>query len=159
MNAKNKTATAGQATALPNEGTKTDKPTVLHSSPFAWYEGDGVAFLCEKTVARVYAATDAIQTLTAMLLQRELDAEAQADGDDRPGLKLDTRTTVGLLHALATCNAAVQQMTTGTSYGMQVSSGEEARALTRAAQVAAWQQDVKRAKFVSGNAGGDGNEF
>lgn len=60
----------------------------------------------------------------------------------------------GLLHALATCNSAVQQMTTGSSYGMQVSNGEEARALTRAAQKAVWQQDVKRAKFVSDIAGG-----
>ena len=154
MNAKKQAGTAPvQAAALP-EATKTDKPTVCHSSPFAWYEGDGVAFLCEKTTARVYAATDAIQTLTALLLQREFDAEAQADGDDQPGLKMDTRTTVGLLHALATCNSAVQQMTTGPSYGMRVSDGEEARALTRAAQEAVWQQDVKRAKFVNSITGG-----
>ena len=142
-----------QAAALP-EATKTDKPTVLHSSPFARYEGDGVGFLCEKTMARVYAATDAIQTLTALLLQREIHAEAQADGDDQPGLKMDTRTTVGLLHALATCNRAVQQLTAGGGYGMRVSDGEEARALTRAAQKAVWQQDVKRAKFVGDIAGG-----
>lgn len=154
MNAKKQAGTAPvQAAALP-EATKTDKPTVCHSSPFAWYEGDGVAFLCEKTTARVYAATDAIETLTALLLQREFDAEAQADGDDQPGLKMDTRTTVGLLHALATCNSAVQQMTTGSSYGMRVSDGEEARALTRAAQKAVWQQDVQRAKFVGDIAGG-----
>ena len=61
------------------------KPTVLHPDVFEWYEGDGVAFLCEKTTARVYAATDAIQTLTALLLQREIDAEAQANGDE-PGV-------------------------------------------------------------------------
>lgn len=154
MNAKKQAGTAPvQAAALP-EATKTDKPTVCHSSPFAWYEGDGVAFLCEKTTARVYAATDAIQTLTALLLQREFDAEAQADGDDQPGLKMDTRTTVGLLHALATCNSAVQQMTAGGGYGMRVSDGEEARALARAAQKAVWQQDVQRAKFVGEIAGG-----
>lgn len=154
MNAKKQAGTAPvQAAALP-EATKTEKPTVLHSDVFRWYEGDGVAFLCEKTTARVYAATDAIETLTALLLQREFDAEAQADGDDQPGLTMDTRTTVGLLHALATCNSAVQQMTTGPSYGMRVSDGEESRALTRAAQKAVWQQDVKRAKLVSGEAGG-----
>ena len=154
MNAKKQAGTAPvQAAALP-EATKTDKPTVRHSNPFAWYEGDGVGFLCEKTTARVYAATDAIQTLTALLLQREFDAEAQADGDDQPGLTMDTRTTVGLLHALATCNSAVQQMTTGHSYGMRVSDGEEARALTRAAQKAVWQQDEKRAKFVNSITGG-----
>ncbi|MDD2535304.1 MAG: hypothetical protein PHW78_01870 [Macromonas bipunctata] len=154
MNAKKQAGAAPvQAAALP-EATKTEKPTVLHSSPFAWYEGDGVGFLCEKTMARVYAATDAIETLTALLLQREFDAEAQADGDDQPGLTMDTRTTVGLLHALATCNSAVQQMTTGPSYGMRVSDGEEARALTRAAQEAVWQQDVKRAKFVNSITGG-----
>ncbi len=153
MITKNKSGATPAAAALP-EATKTDKPTVCHSSPFAWYEGDGVGFLCEKTMARVHAATDAIETLTALLLQREIDAEAQADGDDQPGLTMDTRTTVGLLHALATCNSAVQQMTIGSSYGMRVSGGEEARALTRAAQKAVWQQDVKRAKFVGGIAGG-----
>ena len=153
MNAKKQAGTAPvQAAALP-EATKTDKPTVRHSNPFAWYEGDGVGFLCEKTTARVYAATDAIQTLTALLLQREIDAEAQADGDE-PGLTMDTRTTVGLLHALATCNSAVQQMTSGVSYGVQIMDGEEARALTRAAQEAVWQQDVKRAKFVNSITGG-----
>lgn len=154
MNAKKQAGTAPvQAAALP-EATKTDKPTVRHSNPFAWHEGDGVAFLCEKTTARVYAATDAIETLTALLLQREFDAKAQADGDDQPGLTMDTRTTVGLLHALATCNSAVQQMTAGGGYGMRVSDGEEARALTRAAQKAVWQQDVQRAKFVGEIAGG-----
>lgn len=128
------------------------KPTVLHPDVFEWYEGDGVAFLCEKTTARVYAATDAIQTLTALLLQREIDAEAQANGDE-PGLTMDTRTTVGLLHALATCNASIQQMTMGTSFGARIMKGEEATSLTRAAQKAVWQQDVKRAKLASGNAG------
>lgn len=128
------------------------KPTVLHSDVFAPYESDGVAFLCEKTTARVYAATDAIQTLTALLLQREIDAEAQADGEE-PRLTMDTRTTVGLLHALATCNSAVQQMTSGVAFGVQIMDKEEASALTRAAQKAVWQQDVKRAKLVSGNAG------
>ena len=153
MNAKKQAGTAPvQAAALP-EATKTTAKTVLHSDVFAPYEGGGVAFLCEKTTARVYAATDAIQTLTALLLQREIDAEAQADGDE-PGLTMDTRTTVGLLHALATCNASIQQMTAGTSYGAQIMDGEEASALTRAAQKAVWQQDVKCAKLVSGNAGG-----
>lgn len=131
--------------------TKTDKPTVQHSSPFAWYEGDGVAFLCEKTTARVYAATDAVQTITSMLLQREVDTGCEDDNR----LVLDTRTVTGLLHAVATCTSVVQQLVTGGTapWSQRIGAGEEAQHLQRTAVQAAHRRDQRCAKLVSGEAG------
>lgn len=152
MNAKKQAGTAPvQAAALP-EATKTDKPTVLHPDVFKWYEGDGVAFLCENGVSRIYAATDAVQTITSMLLQREVDTECEDDNR----LVLDTRTVTGLLHAVATCTSVVQQLVTGGTapWSQRIGAGEEAQHLQRTAVQAAHRLDQRCAKLVSGNAGG-----
>lgn len=145
---KTKTTAAGAAAACP-EATK----TVLHSDVFKWYEGDGVAFLCENGVSRIYAATNAVQTITSMLLQREVDADCE---EDEGRLVLDTRTVTGLLHAVATCTSVVQQLVTGGTapWSQRIGAGEEAQHLQRTAVQAAHSRDQRYAKLVSGNAGG-----
>lgn len=147
MNAKKQAGTAPvQAAAFP-EATKTDKPTVLHPDVFKWYEGDGVAFLCENGVSRIYAATDAVQTITSMLLQREVDTECEDDNR----LVLDTRTVTGLLHAVATCTSVVQQLVTGAgpAHTQRLSSNEEADRLQRAAFELKHRQNQRSAAVLA----------
>lgn len=134
-----------KAAALP-EADQTTSATVQHPDVFKWYEGDGVAFLCENGVSRIYAATDAVQTITSMLLQREVDTEGE--GDKR--LVLNTSTVTGLLHAVATCTSVVQQLVTGSTapWSQRLQSGEEAKELRHAANNARHRQDIRRAEMV-----------
>ena len=140
-----------QTSRLNPEATKATAKTVMHPDVFKWYEGDGVAFLCGNGVSRIYAATDAVQTITSMLLQREVGTECEDDNR----LVLDTRTVTGLLHAVATCTSVVQQLVTGGTapWSQRIGAGEEAQHLQRTAVQAAHRRDQRCAKLVSGEAG------
>lgn len=87
----------------------TTAKTILHHEVFGFYEGDQAAFLDHRSVARVQVACGAIQTLTAVLMQREVDADAMTT----VALKMDNRVALGLMEALSCCAELVQMTVTG----------------------------------------------
>ncbi len=87
----------------------TTAKTILHHEVFGFYEDDQAAFLDHRSVARVQVACGAIQTLTAVLMQREVDADAMTT----VALKMDNRVALGLMEALSCCAELVQMTVTG----------------------------------------------
>jgi hypothetical protein len=85
---------------------------ITHHEVFGWYEGDTTAFLDHRATARVTVACEAIQTLTAVLLQRELDG---SDEFTVMPLKLDHQVAMGMLNAVACCAELVQSYATGAA--------------------------------------------
>lgn len=74
--------------------------SVSKNNVFDWNEGDGVAFIDDKAMARVTAALAGARTIAAILMQRELDRNNE---DDEKQLNLDEVTVCGLFGALASC--------------------------------------------------------
>lgn len=78
----------------------TSPKTIPYSDVFRYHEGDAVSFLDHRAVARLNVANGAIQTLTAVLMQRELDAETVVED---PALSMSGQVAIGLMEALACC--------------------------------------------------------
>ena len=89
----------------------TTTKTIHHHEVFGFYEGDQTAFLDHRSVARVQVACGAIQTLTAVLMQREVDT----DDMTTVALKMDDRVALGLMEALSCCAELVQMTVSGIS--------------------------------------------
>ena len=85
--------------------------SVTKPDVFGWHEGDGVAFLDDKAMARVTAALSGARTIAAVLMQRELDRSN--DEGQEAGLQFDEVTVCGLLNALASCIEVADIHTTG----------------------------------------------
>jgi len=83
--------------------------TVQHHEVFGFYEGDQAAFLDHRATARVMAACEAIHTLTAVLMQREADADNSGDGT----LRMNERVSMGMLSAIACCAELVNAYVAG----------------------------------------------
>lgn len=75
--------------------------SVTKPNVFDWHDGDGVAFIDDKGMARVTAALSGARTIAAVLMQRELDRSN--DEGQESGLQLDEVTVCGLFNALASC--------------------------------------------------------
>ncbi len=73
---------------------------------FDLYEGDTAAFLDHRAAARVNAALGAIQTLTSVLLHREID-----EVDDDPSVNM------GLINAVACCAELAHDIVSGLACG------------------------------------------
>ncbi|MEY5099199.1 MAG: hypothetical protein RJA36_1918 [Pseudomonadota bacterium] len=84
--------------------------SITHHDAFGWYEGDSATFLDHRAIARVSVACEAIQTLTAVLMQREIDG---SDEFTVMPLKLDHRVAMGMLNAVACCAELVKTYATG----------------------------------------------
>lgn len=91
--------------------SETTGKTIIHPDLFGFYEGDGVAFLDHRATARVAVACGAIQTLTAVLMQREVDGSDTYVAENI--LKMDGRVAMGMLEAIACCAELVQMTVTG----------------------------------------------
>lgn len=87
----------------------TTAKTILHHEVFGFYEDDQTAFLDHRSVARVQVACGAIQTLTAVLMQRETDTDEMTT----VALKMSDRVAMGMLEALSCCAELVQMTVTG----------------------------------------------
>ena len=120
--------------------------SVTHPNPFGWREGDSVAFLDDRATARVSAALNGARTLTALLMQHDLD---QRDEDGRAnGLALEERTTYGLFEALASClELADLHATGGRAMWTTWAHADEPEAghMRRAAMDARISEDHRRA--------------
>lgn len=77
----------------------TTQKAIPHCDVFRFHEGDSATFLDHQAVARVNVACGAIQTLTAVLMQREVDAECMSN----PTLTMSGQVATGLMEALACC--------------------------------------------------------
>ena len=88
----------------------TTAKTILHHEVFGFCEDDQTAFLDHRATARVTVACGAIQTLTAVLMQREIDG---SDEFTVMPLKLDHRVAMGMLNAVACCAELVKTYATG----------------------------------------------
>lgn len=74
--------------------------TVAYSHAADWRRDDcGTPTLSDAEAANATMALSGIQAITAVLMQREVDA----DCDGPACLRLSTVTTVGLLEAISTC--------------------------------------------------------
>jgi hypothetical protein len=73
--------------------------SVPHQRPHYWRLHEGPAHLNQHDAAHVSMAIAGIQTITAVLLQREIDTECTGDAC----LRLGSVTTTGLLDALSCC--------------------------------------------------------
>ncbi len=82
---------------------------VPNPDPFGWREGDEVAFMDDRAVARVSAALNGARTLVAVLMQHDMDRH----DEDGNGLALGERTTYGLFEALASCLELADMHATG----------------------------------------------
>ena len=75
----------------------------FQTSPFAdsfeVLADDSAVYLCGQSVARLTSATQGIQTLVAMLMQREVDA----DVDLTTPCKFGPNVAMGILNAIACC--------------------------------------------------------
>ena len=89
----------------------TTAKTIRHHEVFGFYEGDQAAFLDHRSVARVQVACGAIQTLTAVLMQRETDTDEMTTD----ALKMSDRVAMGMLEALSCCAELVQMTVTGVT--------------------------------------------
>jgi len=89
----------------------TTAKTILHHEVFGFYEDDQAAFLDHRSVARVQVACGAIQTLTAVLMQRETDTDEMTT----VALKMSDRVAMGMLEALSCCAELVQMTVTGVT--------------------------------------------
>lgn len=87
----------------------TTEKTVRHHEVFGFYEGDQAAFLDHRSTARIAAACGAIQTLTAVLMQREVDADDMAT----VALRVDSLVAMGMLEAIACCTELVSMTASG----------------------------------------------
>ena len=65
---------------------------------------DSAVYLCGQSVARLNSAVQGIHTLTAMLMQRELDA----DVDLTTPSKFGSNVAMGILNAIACCTEVAQ---------------------------------------------------
>lgn len=123
------------------------RPSVPYPDVFNWREGDGVAFLDDRAYARVSAALNGARTLTAVLMQHDLDRNN--DEGQEAGLKLSEITTHGLFEALASClELAELQATSGNMYGTTTAQAKdpEAEAMRQAAFSASVSMDNRRAR-------------
>lgn len=121
MTTKNKTEQVGQAAALPeaDQGGESvihrrraddwKKPTsITHHDVAGWREGDGVAFVDDRGVARIGAALSGASTIAALLMQASVDRDSEGQ---ESGLRLCGQTERGLLEALASCIELAEQHT------------------------------------------------
>ena len=85
---------------------------------------DTAVYLCGASVARLNTAAQGIHVLTAMLMQRELDAEV----DLAAPCTFGSNVAMGLLAALSCCTDVVQSAATGHIYptAQRVSVGSAA---------------------------------
>ena len=87
----------------------TTNKTVQYASVFGAYERDGVTFLDHRATARVAAACEAVRVLSAVLVQRELDADTAVHAP----LTLDGRVAAGMLTAIGCCAELVEAYALG----------------------------------------------
>lgn len=123
------------------------RPSVPYPDVFNWRDGEAVAFINDMAYARIGAALNGARTLTAVLMQHDLD---RSSDDDREGrLALCERTTHGLFEALASClELAEMQATGGKAYGTtKARAGDpEAQAMKQAAFNASVSMDNRSAR-------------
>lgn len=121
--------------------------SVTKPDVFDWHEGDGVAFIDDKAMARVTAALSGARTLTAVLMQRELDRNNDEGQED--GLRFDEVTACGLFNALASCLevADIHATGSGTSWTTRLTDydKEETDHLRKAAHGAYLHREDRRA--------------
>ena len=119
--------------------------SVPRENPFDWRKGDGVAFLDDGAMARVSAALNGARTLTAILMQNDIDRHCE---DDEVNLRLGEITTNGLFEALASCLELADLHATGgrALWTTQASSDDpEAKHLREAARDAYSRERSRRA--------------
>lgn len=104
--------------------TGTSNPTCPHTNHFQAIGQDTAVYLCPQSVARIHAAVDGIQTLTAMLVQRE----AEADMELTPAHTFGPGVALGTLSSIACCAEFVQAAADGRILlaGARVSAGSVA---------------------------------
>lgn len=85
---------------------------------------DSAVYLCGRSVARLNSAVDGIHTLTAMLMQRELDA----DVDLTVPCQFGPAVAMGILNAIACCTEVARSATDGRIFpsAQRVSVGSAA---------------------------------
>ena len=122
--------------------------SVLNHDPFGWREGDSVAFLDDKATARIGAAINGARTLTALLMQHDMDRNAEDD----EGLHLGAATTYGLFEALASCLELADLHATGgqPSWTTQMNAADpEAEHMRQAACRASVDGKNRRAVYLA----------
>ena len=122
------------------------RPSVPYPDVFNWRDGEAVAFIDDMAYARIGAALNGARTLTAVLMQHDLD---RSSDDDREGrLALCERTTHGLFEALASClELAEIHVTSGRSTWTTTAHADEPEAehMRKAAMDARINQDNRSA--------------
>ncbi len=91
----------------------TTSKTIKHHEVFGFYEDDQAAFLDHRATARVAVACGAIKTLTAVLMQREVDNDDMAT----VALRMDGRVAMGMMEAISCCAELVHGLVSGVSAG------------------------------------------
>ena len=92
-------ASTSTQTESPDMATEETFQTFPFADSFEVLADDSAVYLCGQSVARLNSATQGIQTLVAMLMQRELDA----DVDLTAPCKFGPNVAMGILNALACC--------------------------------------------------------
>ena len=114
---------------------------------FNWREGDAVVFLDDRAFARIGAALNGARTITAILMQHDLDRDN--DEGQEAGLKLSDITTHGLFEALASCLELADLCATGGKpHGTTsaLADDPEAEAMKQAARNASMSMDNRSAR-------------
>lgn len=94
-----------------HEGKEGEYLTVEHQHPVGWRKAEGASSMSESETAAISMALSGIQAITAVLMQREIDAPLDGKGC----LRLGNITTTGLLEAVSCCAQLIEaQLTAGT---------------------------------------------
>ncbi len=102
--------------------TQTESPDMAAKETFPYANGfdpmgsDSAVYLCPRSVDRLNAAVQGIHTLTAMLVQRELDA----DVDLTTPCKFGPNVAMGILSAIACCAEVASAAADGRIFPMAV---------------------------------------
>lgn len=155
MNAKNKTATAGQAAALPEANKKPfGNHSIPHTDAFAVREKDRVVFLDDAATARVGAALAGAHAILHILQQRELAKELD---EEDTGLSFSPTTAANLIDGAASLLHLAEIYTGGAGPRGVVDiehDSDEARHLRAEAINAGYSHDRRRAAWVAKFMGG-----
>ena len=115
--------------------TEKSYETFPYSNAFQACGEDEATYMCERATARVKAAVQGAQTLTALMVQRETDAGT----DLAPGCWFNPTVAHGILSALACCLEVIEIAADGrlTPLSLGVDAGSAAgQHLAQAARAA-----------------------
>ena len=116
-------------------------PAFPYADVFETMGGDSAVYLCPRSVDRLNAAVQGIHALTAMLTQRELDA----DVDLTTPCTFGPNVAIGILAALSCCAEVASAAADGRIFPMAVRVEAGTAAHKHMEQAAMQARNVQRA--------------